>query len=163
MATLYLIRHGLAVERDPDQLDADRPLTSTGIQKTRQVAARLVASGLTCDCLLTSPLVRAYQTAQILVESKFAADLQQCPALAPDGSLTDAISWLATSPNATAIAWVGHEPNLSIWAETLIWGESQDKLILKKAGIIGLTLPPQGSPVGNSSLFWLTPPRLFLP
>jgi broad specificity phosphatase PhoE len=74
MTTLYLIRHGLAVDREPDQPDADRPLTSAGIQKTRQVAARLVASGLSCDWLLTSPLVRAYQTAQILVESRWLAN-----------------------------------------------------------------------------------------
>ncbi len=61
-----------------------------------------------------------------------------------------------------ALALVGHQPDLCQWAEFLIWGESRQVLELKKAGVIGLTVPNQVSPVGNSCLFWLTPPRLLL-
>jgi phosphohistidine phosphatase len=56
---------------------------------------------------------------------------------------------------------VGHEPNLSLWAETLLWGKTNGVLTLKKAGVLGLTLPEQ-TPIGNSTLFWLTPPRFLL-
>jgi phosphohistidine phosphatase len=162
MPTLYLIRHGLAADRDRDENDADRPLTPSGLQKTGQVALRLVACGLTCDRLLTSPLIRAQQTAQILVDAGFAADMQVLPALAPAGSLPDWLAWLRSASGLTAIALVGHEPDLSTWAETLLWGAPRGNLLLKKAGIIGLTLPEQDDPVGHSSLFWLTPPRLFI-
>jgi phosphohistidine phosphatase len=56
---------------------------------------------------------------------------------------------------------VGHQPDLTDWAEQLIWGEIKEKLILKKAGIIGLSVPPIASPLGHSQLFLLTSPKWF--
>jgi len=53
-------------------------------------------------------------------------------------------------------------PDLAAWAETLLFGEAHGRLVLKKAGILGLTLPAAGSPLGRCSLFLLTPPRLLL-
>jgi phosphohistidine phosphatase len=54
---------------------------------------------------------------------------------------------------------VGHQPDLTDWAEQLIWGEIREKLILKKAGIIGLSVPPLASPLGQCQLFLLTSPK----
>ncbi|MER3478596.1 MAG: phosphohistidine phosphatase SixA, partial [Leptolyngbya sp. ERB_1_2] len=61
-----------------------------------------------------------------------------------------------------SLALVGHEPDLSGWAELLVWGEVRDRILLKKAGMIGLDLPDSGSAISNSQLFWLTPPKFLL-
>lgn len=166
MATteLYLIRHGLAGEHGSYPNDNERPLTEEGKQKTRQVADRLLSLNLNFDLILTSPLVRAQQTADILLKAGLSQQLQEASYLAPGGSIDAWLEWLRSQNRSEnlRLALVGHEPGLSEWAETLLWGKSSGALTLKKAGIIGLTLPEHDSPVGNSSLFWLTPPRFLL-
>ncbi|MGI0488348.1 phosphohistidine phosphatase SixA [Pantanalinema rosaneae CENA516] len=161
---LYLIRHGLAGEHGSYANDNERPLTDEGKQKTRLVAKRLRQLGLQFDQMLTSPLVRARQTAEILLEVGLSQQLDTSPSLAPGGELSAWLQWLAATPlsDRPCLALVGHEPGLSTWAETLVWGSAKGALILKKAGAIGLTLPNTGSPIGHSELFWLTPPRLLL-
>jgi phosphohistidine phosphatase len=161
---VYLIRHGIAAERGTYVNDDERPLTEEGEKKTRQVAKRLRTLGLKLDPILTSPLVRARQTAEILLNVGFGPTLQVVSFLSPNGDIEDWLDWLANwqrSPNS-ALTLVGHEPDLSSWAEILVWGSVQGAFTLKKGGVIGLQLPESGKPIGNSSLFWLTPPRLLL-
>src|SRR5271170_5224137 len=64
---VYLVRHGIAVDReDPDcPPDAERPLTKKGIEKARLVLKGLLELGAKPDVILSSPLVRALQTAEI--------------------------------------------------------------------------------------------------
>jgi phosphohistidine phosphatase len=162
---LYLIRHGIAVERSEfPGPDRDRPLTPQGQQKTAQVAQRLYALNLRFDHLLTSPLLRAQQTATILKAAKLTPRIEVSEMLAPQGNFGDWLNWLADwqNPSHKSLALVGHEPDLSQWAEVLLWSEAQQVILLKKAGIIGLELPPAGSVVGNSRLFWLAAPGLLL-
>lgn len=166
MATfdVYLVRHGLAGEHGSYEPDEERPLTAEGEKKTRQVAKHLRQLDLKFDRILTSPLVRARQTAQILSDMGLSQHLETMDCLAPCGNIHDWVTWLQTwerSPQAS-LALVGHEPSLSQWAETLIWGQFKGAITLKKAGIIGLSLPKEGSPIAHSSLFWLAPPRLLL-
>ncbi len=160
---LYLIRHGLAGEfgRYPD--DRDRPLTEAGKKKTQFVAERLKTLGIQFDQVLSSPFVRAWQTAEILLEVGLSDRLEVAGYLAPSGEMSDWLNWLPTWETGSqgTLALVGHEPNLSHWAETLLWGEYKGVITLKKAGVIGLAVP-DSEPVGNASLFWLTPPRLLL-
>jgi phosphohistidine phosphatase len=162
--TLYLVRHGLAGEHGSYTNDNDRPLTEEGTQKTRQVARRLATLNLEFDLILTSPLVRAKQTAEILMDAGLGKQLEEFSPLAPGGRIEDWVEWLSSwKPGKTGcLALVGHEPGLSTWAETLIWGEAKGAIALKKAGVMGLLLPKTGSPVGHSQLFWLTPPRFLL-
>lgn len=161
---LYIIRHGLAGEHGSYANDAERPLTEEGKKKTRQVAKRLRDLNLKFDAVLTSPLVRARQTAEILVEAGLSSQLEEASYLAPGGDIDAWLDWLQgwKHPEDACLSLVGHEPDLSEWAETLLWGHTKGKLVLKKAGIIGLTLPDDGSPIGNSELFWLTPPKFLL-
>lgn len=161
---LYLIRHGLSEQRGTYEDDGQRPLTDEGKRKTRQVAKQLRQFGLQFDRILSSPLVRARQTADILVDVGLGEKVEASSFLAPDGNIGDWLDWLATwmRSNDSSLVLVGHEPNLSTWAEHLIWGEARQTLTLKKAGVIGLTLPEIGSPIGRSSLFWLAPPRLLI-
>ncbi len=162
---LYLIRHGIAVEREEfSGQDGDRPLTHQGEQKTRRVAQRLKALELSFNYLLTSPLLRAQQTASILQAESLADATEIVDWLAPAGNFADGLAWLENiqKSNLNSVAFVGHEPDLSQWAELLLWEESRQVLVLKKAGIIGLLLPEAASPVGNSLLFWLSAPGLLL-
>lgn len=161
---LYIIRHGLAGEHGSYADDTQRPLTEEGHRKTKQIAKRLDALDLRFELILTSPLVRAKQTAEILQSVGLGKQLQESPDLAPGGDIQHWLAWLAQwrGEEHRSLAIVGHEPDLSQWAETLVWGEARQKLRLKKAGTIGLLLPAEGSPVGQSQLFWLTPPRFLL-
>ncbi len=161
---LYLIRHGLAVERGTYVNDDERPLTQDGIRKTRRVAKRLFELNIRFSLILTSPLPRARQTADILQTYRLSAQIEESPTLAPGGDLAIWLSWLQNWRQAggDCLALVGHEPDLGEWAETLIWGSARQNLIVKKAGVIGLLLPEVESPVGRSQLFWLAPPRLML-
>lgn len=185
---LYLIRHGIAVERGLYDIDAERPLTDKGRKRTVAVGKRLKALEIHFDLILTSPLVRARQTAEILHSLDLSARMAISQNLAQEGNIEAWVAWLEhwrsalRSPqppvNAprepkqiqpTKLALVGHEPNLGEWAEQLLWGrspnvrDSAERFIVKKAGVLGFHLPDQGSPLGNSQLFWLSPPRLLLP
>lgn len=161
MRELYLIRHGIAAERGTYANDDERPLIALGRKKTQKVAKRLTSLGLHCDRLVTSPLARARETAAILRKAGLSHNLEELPALAPDTDPQIGLKWLAQQSDAR-LALVGHQPDLSNWAELLLWGEVREKLVLKKSGIIGLKLPESGSLVGQSELFWLASPKWLL-
>jgi len=176
MPTLYLIRHGLAGAYGSHANDEERPLTEDGRCKTRRVAERLRDLGVWVELILTSPLDRARQTAEIFRDVGIGAAVIESRLLAPEGTLADWVTWFAqwqrehrgvsgvskVEGRSPDLALVGHEPNLSTWAAHLVGGETPPQLVLKKAGIIGLQVPEQGTPVGASELFWLTPPRLLI-
>jgi phosphohistidine phosphatase len=161
---LYLIRHGIAVERGIYERDCDRPLTDKGRDRTGLMAQRLVELGLKFDQILTSPFLRASQTADILFKAGLGGALETSDLLVPDSSLTPWLAWLKASRSALgpSLALVGHEPNWSEWTEQLVFGQAVGHLRVKKAGVIGLVLPEQISPLGNSELFWFSPPRLLI-
>jgi hypothetical protein len=92
--TLYLIRHGIAAERGTYADDHDRPLTAKGRDRTERVAQRLSQLEIGFDLLLSSPLVRAYETAEILVYQGLAPYFTRHDALAPGGDLADWLTWL---------------------------------------------------------------------
>ena len=160
---LYLIRHGIAGDR-AEYLSNDniRPLTTEGRQKTKKVAKRLNDIGVRFSLILTSPLVRAQQTAEILQKAGLSDQLEEFTPLAPEGDIQAWVKWwlkYSGTKQATAIALVGHQPNLGNWAEMLIWGSPTGRLVVKKAGVIGMKLPEAGTPLGKSELFLFTSPK----
>ncbi|HEY9846565.1 MAG TPA: phosphohistidine phosphatase SixA [Candidatus Caenarcaniphilales bacterium] len=161
---LYLIRHAIAAEQQEYASDQERPLSAEGETKARQVARRLRRLKLSFDLVLTSPLVRARQTAEIFQSEGLSSHLRESTFLEPQGSFDQWLTWLEQWRPAepVSLALVGHQPDLGQWSETLLWGEAKQVFILKKAGIIGLSLPTIGPIVGNSRLFWLTPPRFLI-
>lgn len=176
---VYFIRHGIAVDRALGEDDEGRSLTPKGIAKTQLIAQRLSDLNLQFDTLLTSPLVRAQQTAEILHSAGLVAQIQEFLPLRPGGQLADWLTWLGewrwaiAQPNHTnaelpknsvnpSVALIGHEPDLSQWAQQLVCGQRQDNWTLKKAGIIGLQVPAADRAVGESQLFWLSSPRFLL-
>ena len=164
---LYLIRHGIA--EDPDPLvpnaiasDEIRTLTKTGRKKFTQVAAKLHELELTFDLIITSPLVRARQTAEILIDNQLGSQLELSPDLKPGGNLPAWLTaWNARSIDTaiSTVALVGHEPNLSQWAELLVFGKVCHKLTLKKGGIIGLKCANSRIEIGTAQLHCLIPPK----
>ncbi len=161
MATLelYLIRHGVAAERGeeyPD--DSKRPLTSGGISRLRKEAKALEELGVGFDHIITSPLTRTRQTADVFVESlKSKPSLSQSDALAPAGTSAAVIQELAKHMRKGRIALVGHEPNIGELAARLIGARLP--LEFKKGGICRIdfeVFPPKG--VGQ--LRWFVTPRM---
>ncbi len=162
---LYLIRHGIAEDATKYERDEQRPLTDKGSQKTAKVAQKLMQTGLKLNLILTSPLLRAKQTAAICQQVGLTEEIIEFTPLSPGGKIQDWLNWWQSSDynnSESYLGLVGHQPDLGNWAEILIWGESRGKLLLKKAGIIGLRLPVGENPLGNSELFLLTAPKWLL-
>ncbi len=86
---IYILRHGIAAERGTPgfKKDSDRPLTKDGEEKTRQVAEAMLEMGLQFDLILSSPFVRAKDTARI-VAKEFRREVTLTDFLVPDGSAT---------------------------------------------------------------------------
>lgn len=168
---LYFFRHGIAVERTESLHDAERSLTLKGQQRTRQVARRLRGLGISFDGILTSPLLRAQQTADILCAEKllqnktFGDRPQLFPPLAPDGSLEEFLAWLKDWRPDTLepkLVLVGHQPDLGEWAEAIAFGQKGTHLVLKKAGIIGIHCTTPVQLHHHNELFLLTSPKWLL-
>ncbi len=159
---VYLIRHGIAAERETYPDDHSRPLVPKGREKTTQIAKRLASLGVQFEIILTSPLVRAQETAAILLQTGLSDRLEEFSALAPSGDISLWLDW-CQEHQPQKIALVGHQPDLGNWSEMLIWGEIKEKIRLKKAGIIGIEIPdPNHSIIGNGQLFLLTSPKWLL-
>ena len=161
MATLelYLIRHGVAAERGdeyPD--DSKRPLTSGGISRLRKEAKALDALGLGFDHIITSPLVRTRQTAEVFAETlKSKPSVSNSDSLAPAGTPAAVIQEIGKHTRKTRIALVGHEPNIGELAARLIG--ARVALEFKKGAICRIdfdTFPPKG----NGQLRWFASPKM---
>ena len=155
---IYLVRHGLAAEQGPEfPNDDDRPLTSEGIQRMRVQVLGLRALDVRLDRVLTSPLVRAAQTAEILAAGLgCAAPLVTVDALRPGGRYDALLAALARLGHERSIALVGHMPSVGEIAARLIG--AQAPLAFKKGAACCIeadALPPAG--VGQ--LRWFVPPR----
>ncbi|BAQ62872.1 phosphohistidine phosphatase SixA [Geminocystis sp. NIES-3708] len=158
---IYLIRHGIAESRNIEQNDPERILTGRGITKTQKVAQKLSNLEVKFDVIISSPYTRAKETAIILQQAKLTSEIIEHSALEPEGNILEWISWLQNfnCNQNSSIALVGHQPNLGNWTELLVWGQIHGKLILKKAGIIGLDLLDLSNPIGTSELFLLAGPK----
>jgi len=159
---LYMLRHGDAVEAGETKVkDAERPLTPKGIQRTKQLAEALAQMEVSFDALLSSPLVRARETAEVIArELKFGGKLELTEALAPFGSMENLVRQLTMlRPVPKSILLVGHEPYLSGFIAMLCTGGPGLGLEMKKGALCRLevTTPVCGK---CATLEWLLPPRV---
>jgi phosphohistidine phosphatase len=145
---LFLMRHGIA-EAEPSEgglSDRERPLSPKGLKRTRQIAGGLAALKLSFDRILTSPLVRARETAQIVAESlNIEGKVEETSELAPDGSVQTVISRLAELRDEKSILLVGHQPLLGEIASFLLSRGKGIKLRLRKGGLCCLEVDDVGS------------------
>ena len=159
---LILFRHGIAVERQEwTGKDQDRPLTGKGIKNTRRAARGLLHLGMTPTHLLSSPLLRARETAEIIEHLvRPPVTIQLCDELMPGGSRRALFAMLTALPAASVVVCVGHEPDLSITAGSLLAGKPCAGLSLKKAGACLIDLAPPIRPSHGRLHWWLTSAQL---
>jgi phosphohistidine phosphatase len=159
MLELYLIRHGVAEERGKDWPDdSKRPLTPDGIARLRKAARGLNAVDVGFDQIVTSPLVRTRQTADVFAEElKTKPPVVTSDALAPAGTPPAVIQEITRHVRKARVALVGHEPNLGELAAQLIG--ARNPLEFKKGGICRIDfdmLPPKG----GGMLRWFLSPKM---
>ena len=160
MIHLYIIRHAEAVERDTGgYADEQRPLTERGQLQSQSLAKTFIARQIAVDCVVSSPLVRAMQTAHILASAWTpGCELTVCEQLAPGGKKRK-LSRLIRELPGKSIALVGHEPDLSHYAAWLI-GSKKARLDLTKAGIIYVRCEGDLGK-GSGALVWMLTPLWF--
>lgn len=143
---LYIVRHAIAEQRDShssEEEDSQRPLTDTGRKKFRQIALRLGQLGTRLDLILTSPYLRAADTARILQKK---LDLQNdklviVDDLSPVGDQDRLITHINDQYGSVQnIALVGHEPGLSRLISVLLSGDPTLPITLKKGGVCCLSV-----------------------
>lgn len=142
---LILMRHGIAVEPgDPSfPIDHERPLSPQGRKRTIAAVRGMRELGIKLDRIITSPLRRARQTAEILAAefSIATGQMTESPSLAPDAPPAQTLRELRGSSADENVVLVGHEPHLSSFASLLLTGESSGiDLVFKKAAICGIEL-----------------------
>jgi phosphohistidine phosphatase len=153
---LYFLRHGIAAERE-DWVgdDAARPLTDTGRERVDLVGRAMARLGLELGAILTSPLVRARQTAEIVARRLRAADrLSEEFLLGPGFGMKELAEILRHRPSDRPLLLVGHEPDFSDTIGHLIGGA---RMVCKKGGLARVDLAKGQPPKGE--LVWLIPPK----
>jgi len=151
---VVLVRHAIAEERRPGLRDAARRLTPEGREKLEQAAKGLKRLGLTPDRILTSPLVRAAETAAVLAEVlETKARPETCGALAPGHDPREVRE--ALPADARTVVLVGHEPDLGELASWLLTGSARGaQLPFRKAGAAAIEVEE-----GSAALRWMLAPR----
>jgi phosphohistidine phosphatase len=159
---LYILRHGDAVE--PGTLrfkESERPLTPKGIQRTKLLAHALRQMEIDFDVILSSPLQRARETAEIIARGlRHESRVQFTEELAPGGSMEGLVHQInATGSAPEAVLLVGHEPYLSGLISLLCTGGPGLSLNFKKGALCRLQVEAL-SCSGCATLEWLLQPRL---
>jgi phosphohistidine phosphatase len=158
---LLIIRHAIAFEGDRDRWadDGARPLSPSGVRRSRKAAAGLKELCKVPDRLLTSPLVRARQTARILTEVAGWPSAVIAPELTPgEGAL--AVLTLLGKDRSKRIAIVGHQPDLSaLLSACLLKDGSNLPIEMKKNAVASLSFDGRAR-VGRAALTWLATPRM---
>jgi phosphohistidine phosphatase len=160
MTELYILRHGIAVDPGtPGISDDERPLTAKGEKRMRQIGRGLRALDLKIERIVTSPLVRARATAEIVARELDLRNHLETANVLQTGSSAAAIKrWLRGRPEERLMI-VGHNPTLSDLVSLLVIG-SEHPLVcdLKKGGIAALALAAAGADLYHVA--WIAPPRM---
>jgi phosphohistidine phosphatase len=156
---LLVLRHGEAGKRSPLPNDSKRTLTAEGRQEIIDLSNGLKSLQVKLDYVLSSPLLRAKDTAEIVAKSlKFKGKIEELQSLKPEGSRLEFYSALSKLKQDSVVLVVGHEPYLSQMISEAI-SQSECRINLKKAGLARIrviaTLPKL-----RGDLRWLLTPKL---
>lgn len=160
MWELYIVRHGVAVERGtPGIADDDRPLTAQGEKRMKQAADGLAALGVPVDRVVSSPLPRARRTAEIIADRlKMASGIEIASVLRPESSARQVAEWLGLQSEAPLMI-VGHNPALDELLSLLLLDDpTAFPFTFKKGAVAALRRPSLGA--DRHQLQWIAPPRL---
>ncbi len=158
---LYLIRHGIAVNRDAPAVldDRLRELTPQGITKMSRNADALAHLGLVIDEIWTSPLIRARQTADIIARRfETAGNPRIVKALGPGEDNGRLLQRLARFGQKEGVALIGHEPNLGLLTTYLLTGSSHEAVVFRKGGAACIEVECF-QPTIRARLQWLLTPK----
>jgi phosphohistidine phosphatase len=157
-----LFRHGIAVDREEwEGLDEERPLTRKGVERTREVAAGLVRLGVSPTHVLSSPLIRAMETARILQDIfEVRTNIQVCEELFPDAPPEKMFPLLTSLTAEPCVLCVGHEPQLSSAASLMLFGKPTSGLAFKKAGAALIRYDTDPRPGVGMLRWWMGPAQI---
>jgi phosphohistidine phosphatase len=157
---VFLVRHAIAHERNrkrwPD--DALRPLTPAGARKFRKAAKGLATLLPKRAALLTSPWVRARDTATMLARATGRAKPVECAQLTGDAAVDDFFD-LLRARKGKAVILVGHEPNLSAFLSAALGKRARLQFEFKKGGAACVKFGRRITP-GSATFKWMAPPRM---
>ena len=148
---LYFLRHGEADWPDWKKSDDERPLTDFGKKEMRDVAKFLARLNVRLNLIVTSPLPRASQTAEIAADY-LKAKLRKDELLAPGFGMSE-LRTVVKRHHAKTLMLVGHEPDFT----TVISGLTGASLKLSKAGVALVDVDPESE---QGKLLWLFPPKI---
>lgn len=156
---IYLLRHAIAVPRGAGEYpNDDRPLTDDGVKKMFVAARGLARIVGKVDTILTSPLVRARDTAKIAAQAMSLEErIQVCDALLPTAPQSHIMEYLASLRGVSRVMLVGHEPALGFLASAFMWTD-ESTVEFKKGGACRIhvaSIPPERP----GKLLWLLTPR----
>jgi phosphohistidine phosphatase len=159
---LYIVRHGIAIDREDPKApaEAERYLTEEGIAKTKQVAKGIAALGVRADLMVSSPYLRAMQTAAIFASALDYPEhkIRQSESLLPGAEPVAFLRELAREKNASSVFCFGHAPHMDgLLAATV--GAPRHITSMKKAGVAFVEMKRISPP--NGQLVWLVTPKLF--
>jgi phosphohistidine phosphatase len=157
---LYIVRHAEAKPAGQGVGDEARRLTPRGRDRTRDAAAGMAALGLKFDAILTSPLPRAKETAEIIAAAyPDGAQPQELPALVGSVAPADALAALAPFARNQSLLLVGHEPQLSGLVALLLTGTGDGLQVnFKKGACVALELARRFE-TGAAHLRWMLTQR----
>jgi len=159
---LYIVRHGIAIDREDPKCpsEAERYLTEEGIERTRQVAKGIAALGAHADLMVSSPLVRATQTAAIFASAFDYPEqkIRHTESLLPGAEPAALLRELTREKNASSVFCFGHAPHVDALLAAAV-GAQRHITSMKKAGVAFVELKRVSPP--NGQLVWLVTPKVF--
>jgi len=160
---LYLMRHGIALPQDDPSVasDGERPLSHKGVKRMRKAAKGVRRLGIPFDALLTSSLLRARQTAEIVASTLGMEDrLEEISGLAPESTVEHLMFGLTRYQDREHLLLVGHEPLLSDTLSYLLRERQTSPLDvdLKKASLCRVEIDAL-PPTSPGKLHWLLTPK----
>ncbi|MEN0057538.1 MAG: histidine phosphatase family protein [Bdellovibrio sp.] len=162
---LIMIRHAVAEEREEFAKkgleDYMRPLTLKGRKRLQKVCMRLHDFIKDIDLIVSSPLVRARQSAEIVSQIFYETKVVEVPELVPQSPPPAFLKWLRTQGrHHRRIVMVGHEPHMSSFASYMLSGKSESFIDLKKSGLLILQFEDFAhAEAGRAQLICSIPPK----
>ncbi len=159
---LYLIRHAIAVDRAAhvNLPDSQRALTEVGIEKMNKHARALKKLGVEFEVVLTSPLLRCVQTAELVGDVLGCREkIERCETLAPGCDLAALEPALAEHRTVMRLALVGHNPDFENLASELM-GAERGSVRFKKGAVCRVDVTQTKPHLGGELVWHLTPKLL---
>jgi len=152
----YFLRHADAEPRTTS--DHERKLTPKGLEQAEKVGKFLVRCGLLPEVILTSPVIRACQTARIVAEKLGDADVSEVDWLACGMTAETCLMELKARQGTASVLLVGHEPDFSETIASMLGVGDSAAIKVRKAALMGVEL--LDFQAGQGQLHFLVPARL---